>query len=131
MLIGTSLGKCVKDILDGKVKEEDVFFIASNTRCPDLTRLMDVIETYHGDPSYVHGGAYDMKAHSLEDTKALAQRLYENGQLHQPRCFMKNWTGSAHYLQNTWYEIVPTPSTHNQSVLDAYGQYRMLADLAK
>jgi len=129
MWIGTSLGKCVKDILDGKVKEEDVFFIASNTMCPDLPRLMDVIETYYHERSYVP--AYDMTEHSLEDAKAIAQRLYENGQLHQPRCFMKNWTGNAHYLQNSWYEIVSTPATHNQSVLDAYGQYRMLADLAK
>lgn len=127
MLIGTSLGKCVKDILDGKVKEEDVFFIASNTMCPDLPRLMDVIETYYHERSYVP--AYDMTEHSLEDAKAIAQRLYENGQLHQPRCFTD--VHRAHLLNDTWYEIAPTPSTHNQSVMDAYGQYRMLADLAK
>ena len=127
MLIGTSLGKCVKDILDGKVKEEDVFFIASNTMCPDLPRLMDVIETYYHERSYMPD--YDMSAHTVEDAKALAQRLYENGQLHQPRCFTD--VHRAHLLNDTWYEIVPTPSTHNQSVLDAYGQYRMLADLAK
>ena len=129
MYIGTSLGKCVKDILDGKVKEAEVLFIASNTMCPDLPRLMDVIETYYHERSHVP--AYDMTSHSLEAAKALAQRLYENGQLHQPRCFKTGWSGNAHNLRDTWYEIAPTPSTHNQSVIDAYGQYRMLADLAK
>jgi len=129
MLVGTSLGKCVKDILDGKVKEDDVFFIASNTMCPDLERLMDVIDTYYHERSYMPD--YDMTAHTVEDAQAVAQRLYENGQLHQPRCFKQGWLGNAHTLKDTWYEIVPTPSTYNQSVMDAYGQYRMLADLAK
>lgn len=123
MLIGTSLGKCVKDILDGKVKEDEVFFIVTNTRCPDLERLMTVIETYYY--------TYDMSAHSFEDAKALAQRLYDNGQLHQPRIFRNDSWGNAHSLKDNWYEIVPSPTTHNQSVLDAYGKYRMLATLAE
>lgn len=126
MLIGTSLGKCVKDILDGTVKEDDVFFIVSNTMCPNLERLMDVIDHYYfGPPSR----AYDMSAHSFGDAKAVAQRLYEQGKLHQPRCITDVYR--AHALKDTWLEVVPTPTSHNQSVLDAYGKYRMLATLAE
>jgi hypothetical protein len=126
MWIGTSLGKCLKSILDGKVKEEDVLVIVTNTMCPNLERLMDVIDHYYFSPP---SRAYDMSAHSFGDAKAVAQRLYEHGQLHQPRCFTD--VHRAHLLNDTWYEIAPSPSTHNQSVMDAYGQYRMLADLAK
>jgi hypothetical protein len=127
MLIGTSLGKCVKSILDGDVKEEDVFFIVSNTMCPDLDKVLGVIEQYYYDRSYI--SAYDMTAHTIEEAKAVAQRLYDNGQLHQPRCFTN--VHRAHVLNDIWYEIVPTPSTHNQSVIDAYEKYRMLATLAE
>jgi hypothetical protein len=126
LLIGTSLGKCVKDILDGTVKEDDVLFIVANTMCPDLPRLMDVIETYYHDRPFVP--AYDMSAHSLEDAKAIAQRLFESGKLHQPRCLTEVYR--AHTLKDTWLEVVPTITSHNQSVVDAYGKYRMLAVLA-
>jgi hypothetical protein len=130
MYIGTSLGKCLKDILDGKVKEHEVLVIVSNTMCPDLPRLMDVVVEYYYARS--HNRSYDLSAHTIEDAQSLAQRLFESGKLHQPRCHLTTGTlGNAHTLSDTWYEIVPTPSTHNQSVLDAYGQYRMLATLAE
>ena len=129
MLIGTSLGKCVKSILDGDVKEEDVLFIVANTMAPDLNRLMGVIEQYY------YGAAgnqdYDMSEHTLEEAKELAQRLFESGKLHQPRCIMERNYGRAHDLTDSWYEIVPKPVTGNESVIAAYEQYRLVAELAK
>ena len=125
LLIGTSLGKCVKDILDGTVKEDEVLFIVTNTMCPTLDRLIDVIKEYY---YYPPTRAYDMSAHSLEDAKAIAQRLFESGKLHQPRCLTEVYR--AHTLKDTWLEVVPTITSHNQSVVDAYGKYRMLAVLA-
>ena len=130
MWIGTSLGKCVKDILDGKVKEDQVLFIASNTMCPDLVKLCAVIEEYYYN-GHSRGSAYDMTAHSLLAAKEVAQRLYENGQLHQPRCFKTGWSGNAHGLRDTWYEIVPTNTSHDSNVVDAYERYRVLAELMK
>jgi hypothetical protein len=126
MLIGTSLGKCVKEILDGKVKEDEVLFIVTNTMCPTLDRLIDVIKEYY---YYPRTRAYDMTAHSLVDATKVAQRLYEHGKIHQPRCFADVYR--AHNLKDTWYDIVPTPSSHNPSVVDAYSKYRMLATLAE
>jgi hypothetical protein len=125
LLIGTSLGKCVKDILDGTVKEDEVLFIVTNTMCPTLDRLIDVIKEYY---YYPPTRAYDMTAHSLEDAKEVAQRLFESGKLHQPRCLTEVYR--AHTLKDTWLEVVPTITSHNQSVVDAYGKYRMLAVLA-
>jgi hypothetical protein len=88
MKIGTSLGKCVRSILAGEVKEEDVFCIVSNTMCPDLEKLMFVIEQYYYDYYSARSAreqAYNMSAYSLEAAQSVAQRLFEDGKLHQPR----------------------------------------------
>ena len=131
LFIGTSLGKGVKDILDGKVQEDEVFVIVTNTMCPDLPRLMDVIETYYYERTYIP--EYDMSAHTLEDAKAVAQRLFESGKLHQPRVVMNASWGNAHGLKDTWYDIIPSAGlgnlTDNDNVRDAFDRYRALSIL--
>lgn len=131
MKIGTSLGKCVKSILAGEVREEDVLFIVSNTMCPTLETLMFVIEQYYYEyqGSRGRGAAYDMSAYSLEDAQAVAQRLMESGKLHQPRCVGATIIGNAHSLQDTWYDIMPSPVTDNESVREAWNHYTMIKNL--
>lgn len=131
MFIGTSLGKCLKSILDGDVKEERVLFIVSNTDCPDLPRLMDVVDDYYHMYQGETGirATYDLSSHRLEDAKELATRLMADGKLHQPRAVGATHWGNAHSLKDTWYEIVPTPSTHDHNVLDAWSRYQLLAGL--
>jgi len=131
MKIGTSLGKCVKSILSGEVKEEDVLFVVSNTNCPTLESLMNVIEQYY----YEHQGsrgrsAYDMSAYSLADACDVAQRLFESGKLHQPRVVAKGMYSNAHALQDTWYDIVPSPVSDNEGVQSAWNHYTMIKSLA-
>lgn len=130
MKIGTSLGKCVRSILAGEVKEEDVLFVVSNTMCPTLERLQDVIDEYYY--SYSRSSSrpeYDMSEYSIEDAQAVAQRLFENGKLHQPRCMIKHYSGNAHSLQDTWYDIMPSPVTDNESVREAWNHYTMIKNL--
>jgi len=132
MKIGTSLGKCVRSILAGEVKEEDVFFIVSNTECPDLESLMSVIEDYY----YTYQGAmgrvadYDMSKYSLADACAVAQRLFEGGKLHQPRVVGTQIWGNAHDLKDTWYDIVPSHNSDSESVREAWNHYTMIRSLA-
>ena len=132
MLIGTSLGKCVKDILDGKVKEDEVLVIVSNTMCPDLPRLMRVVDEYYYSRSR---SDYDLTAHTLEDAQALAQRLFESGKLHQPRCLQTggDYRGNAHNLKDTWYDIIPSAVAgdlaDNANIQEAFDRYRALAIL--
>ena len=132
MKIGTSLGKCVRSILAGEVKEEEVLFVVSNTMCPDLERLVDVIEEYYY--SYQgnrgRGADYDMSAYSLEDAQAVAQRLFESGKLHQPRVVGSQIWGNAHSLRDTWYDIMPSPVTDSESVREAWNHYTMIKQLA-
>jgi hypothetical protein len=88
-----------------------------------------VVDDYYYGQS--HHPDYNITAHTIEEAQSLAQRLFESGKLHQPRCFKEDWQRRGHSHKDTWHEIVPSPSTYNQSVIDAYGQYRMLADLVK
>ena len=98
MKIGTSLGKCVRSILAGEVKEEDVLFIVTNTNCPTIETLMGVIEDYY----YTYQGAagrvadYDMSKYSLADACAVPQRLFESAKIHQPRVVATVMWGNAH-----------------------------------
>ena len=133
MKIGTSLGKCVKSILAGEVKEEDVLFIVTNTNCPTLETLMFVIEQYYYDykgARSVRERAYDMSDYTLAEACAVAQRLFESGKLHQPRVIAKGLYGNAHHLQDAWYDIVPSPVTDNESVQEAWNHYTMIKNLA-
>ena len=133
MKIGTSLGKCVRSILAGEVKEEDVLFIVSNTKCPDLVKLMGVIEEYYYQYQGTHmprEKAYDMSAYSLEAAQSVAQRLFEDGKLHQPRVVATNLWGNAHNLKDTWYDIVPSAVSDSESVREAWNHYTMIRSLA-
>ena len=132
MKIGTSLGKCVKDILDGHTRYEDILFIVSNTNAPKLEQLFEVIEEYYYayQGSNGNSSAYDLSAHSLESAKKVAQRLFENGKLHQPRANSKYVFGNAHDLKDTWYDVVPSPVMDNESVREAWNHYVMIRNLA-
>jgi len=132
MKIGTSLGKCVRSILAGEVKEEDVLFIVANTNCPTIETLMFVIEQYYYDNAGARGrgAAYDMSAYSLKDACAVAQRLFEGGKLHQPRVVATGMWGNAHDLKDTWYDIVPSHNSDSESVREAWNHYTMIRSLA-
>ena len=132
MKIGTSLGKCVKDLLDGHVRYEDVFFIVTNTNCPTLEQLLRVIEDYYYDNQGARGrgASYDLSAHSLASATKLAQRLMEDGKLHQPRAVATGMYGNAHALKDTWYDIMPSPTSDNESVREAWNHYTMIKNLA-
>jgi len=131
MKIGTSLGKCVKSILAGEVKEEDVLFIVTNTNCPTIETLMFVIEQYYYDNAGSRGRSeYDMSKFSLAEACTVAQRLFESGKLHQPRAVGKGIWGNAHVLKDTWYDIVPSPTSDSESVQEAWNHYTMIKNLA-
>jgi hypothetical protein len=133
LFVGTSLGKCLKDLLDGTVKEHEVLVIVTNTMCPTLDRLMDVVDQYYYDGNS-RGHAYDLSAHTLEDAQSLAQRLFESGKLHQPRCLQAiGQRANAHNLRDTWYDIIPSAVAgdlaDNANIQEAFDRYRALAVL--
>jgi len=123
--IGTSLGRCLRSLLDGEVEYEDVFVIIANTRSYNVESLIKVVEQYY---YYPPRRDYDLTDYDFDSVKYLAQRLWHEGKIHQ----FKNYEqGHQHTLRDTWLDIVPSASSENEGVHQAWQHYRMLAALAK
>lgn len=132
MLIGTSLGGCLKSIVLGEVSEADVLVIISRTKCRDLDGLMHVVEEYHGagNPFANKIANYDFTDIDLDELKVLAQRLFESGKIHQPRLYNHD-SGFIHPELSTnqiWLEIAPKVND-SPAVVNAYKHYKMLLEL--
>jgi hypothetical protein len=129
MKIGTSLGKCVKSLLDGDVAYDDVLFIVSNTRGPDEERLKEIIsEYYHGYAT--SNPAYDLSNYTLEQAEEITLRLFNDGKLFQPRMFIKGAWGNAHGLKDTWYDILPSEGS-SAAAKNAWDAYVMMSKLSQ
>jgi hypothetical protein len=127
MKIGTSLGKCVKSLLDGDVAYDDVLFIVSNTNGPDENRLRDIMTEYYYGASRPE---YDMSEHDFDDVVQMAISLFQDGKLFQPRMFIKGSWGNAHQLQDTWYDIMPSIGS-SESAKNAWDAYVMMSKLSQ
>jgi hypothetical protein len=135
MLIGTSLGQCLRDILAGEVSESDVVMIITRTMAPDAERLIPVVEHYYYGSN--GSGSYDLSVDgtkTLDEVKELAMRLFNTGKIHQPRCFPNFGGGYVHpgmAMGGKWIEIAPKTWNTTPAVLEAYDQYKMLDALTK
>jgi hypothetical protein len=133
MLVGTSLGACLKSMLAGEVSPDDVLVIITRTQCKDLASLMNVVEQYYleGNKYATVSDNYDLTNHELEDAKILATDLWNAGKIHQPRNF-NHHGGFVHpdmTRNETWLAIAPSPKTDEPLVLDAYNKYLVLKNL--
>lgn len=131
--IGTSLGKCLKSILSGEVKEEDVLFIVTATSAPNYDRYMDVIDIYYKKGNYYSNNPelYEVSGVTEEDYKTLARRLWRKGKIHQPHNFLDHWGASNAIRSQTWLQVVPTNQNSTPAVVEAYEKYKMLDTLTK
>ncbi len=76
--IGFSLGRCVRDIVTGKVDAEQVVVIIARTRIETTKQLDFVIYDYAFKPGYLEGL-------DIGQCQQVAQMLWSTGRLHQPR----------------------------------------------
>jgi len=134
MLIGTSLGQCLKDILSGEVPESDVVMIISRTMAPDVERFLPVLEQYYYG---INGGDYDLSVNNtktLDEVNELGTRLFNTGKIHQPRCFPNFSGGFVHEglrQAGKWIELPPKSWNTTPAVVEAYEKYKMLDALTK
>jgi hypothetical protein len=127
MKIGTSLGKCVKNLLDGDIAYDDVLFVVSNTFGPDESRLRDIMSEYwYGG----RGPDYDLSEYTEQEAQDMAVKLFNDGKLFQPRMFMKGNWGNAHGLKDTWYDIMPTVGS-SEAAKNAWDAYVMMSKLSQ
>lgn len=120
MKIGLSFGKCLRDIVTGKVRFDDVAVIICSTKMEDEEGLKQVVEHYMDYPQR-------LKGLDREKCQEVAHSLYIRGKLHQPRMF------GAYRLEIedkfTWMDIVPSSLEDIPSVQEAWDQYRMMLTL--
>lgn len=134
MLIGTSLGQCLKDILSGKVSESDVVMIITRTMAPDAERFIPVLEQYY---SGIGGSQYDLSidgSKTIEEVRELGLRLFNTGKIHQPRCFPNFGGGFIHPSMagaGKWIELAPASWNTTPAVIEAYKKYQMLDALTR
>jgi hypothetical protein len=132
MLIGTSLGMCLKDLLTGEVNERDVVVIVTSTKAPDTDRFTRVLEEYYYGSN---GKSYDLSVDgtkTLDEVKELGIRLFNTGKIHQPRCF-PDYHGGQHALHASgkWVELAPENWNSTPAVVEAYKQYKLLDALTR
>lgn len=122
MKIGFSLGRCVRDIVNGKVAVEDVAFIIAATAVRDKEQLTPVIEQYMYRDEYLYG---------LDETacQAVAEKLWNSNKILQPRL-----QGLHRHMQPenaVWIDMFPTELSNNDAVKKAWDGYRFMLHMVE
>lgn len=123
MKIGLSLSKCVRDIAEGLVNDEDVLVLVTGT-------MFDFKDSKQWD-SIWNGYAWGLWA-GLEHDQiyAIVEKLYFDGKLHMPR----NFGGYPRPARNNdhWLETILDPQFTglSESELDAWNQYKFITGLS-
>jgi len=133
MLVGTSLGGCLKSLALGEVSVDDVLVIITRTSCPDLEQLISVVKSYYeyGNVGARQRSNYDLSDCDINSVIEIASDLYRSGKIHQPRLF--NGSGGFVHVElsrkEIWIPLVPSPKTDDDRVVEAYQKYEVLRKL--
>lgn len=123
MKIGFSFGRCVRDIVKGKVEIDDVLCIIARTYMPNADDVKQVIHTYLHEPTYLMGLDPDA-------CEAVGLELFLSGKIIEPRA------NGINVLQvprdYVWMDLYPTVvDIQNAGVSAAWESYRMMIELAE
>lgn len=122
MKIGFSLGRCVRDIVNGDVSIDDIAFIITATSIHDREQIDNVIRVYLTEPGYLLGLDHDQ-------CLTVAHDLWDSNRLLQPRK-----QGLHRHMQpenSVWVDIFPTSLTENESVKKAWDSYRFMLHMTE
>ena len=117
MKIGFSLGRCVRDIVEGAVSIDDVAFIITATSIHTREQLDNVIQVYCGEPNYLLNLDYD-------ECLSVAQNLWDTNRLLQPR--RQGMHRHAQPENSVWVDMFPTALSDKEPVKKAWEQYRFM-----
>ena len=122
MKIGFSLGRCIRDIVNGDIAIDDVAFVISATLIDTREQIDDVIRVYMNEPRYLLDLDYDKcieTAYLLWDTNRLLQPRKEGMRRHmQPE-------------NSIWVDMFPTCHSKNDSVKKAWDGYRFMLHMVE
>ena len=122
MKIGFSLGRCVRDIVNGDVDINDVAFIIAATCIKDAEQLDGVIDMY----AFERGYLLDLDP---EKSKEVARQLWDSSKILQPRR-----EGMHRHMQPEnaiWVDMYPTIPSQNESVKKAWDGYRFMLHMVE
>ncbi len=122
MKIGFSLGRCIRDIVNGKVNIDDVAFIITATYIRSPEQLDNVINTYLFEPNYLLG----LDGYACLD---VAKRLWDSNRIIQPRA-----QGMHRHMQpenSIWVDMFPTELSENETVKKAWDAYRFMLHMTE
>ena len=123
MKIGFSLGRCVRDIVNGDVAINDVAFIIAATAIRDgEEHLSQVIDEYGSRRDYL-GGLDSAKCQEV------AKTLYNSNRIIQPRL-----QGMHRHMQpenSVWVDLFPTVPSQHESVKSAWNAYRFMLHMVE
>jgi hypothetical protein len=117
MKIGFSLGRCIRDIVEGAVSIDDVAFIITATSIHNREKLDNVIQVYYGEHRYLLNLDY-------EECLAVAQNLWDTNRLLQPR--RQGMHRHAQPENSVWVDMFPTALSDKEPVKKAWEQYRFM-----
>jgi hypothetical protein len=122
MKIGFSLGRCIRDIVDGDVSVDDVAFLITATNVRDRSHLDNVIGVYMNEPGYL----LDRDYHQCME---VAQLLWDTNRILQPRA--QGMHRHAQPENAIWVDIFPTQASDNESVKKAWNAYRFMLHMVE
>jgi len=126
MKIGLSLSRCVRDIFEKKVDQDDVLVIIARTDFDPHVEAhwRGIWEGYlYGGMSYPEWAGLEDRE---QDMRKLVTALYDNGKIHQPRRFGAHPQRMAYY----WLECVVPQDEMNPAQQKAWDNYKLITDLA-
>jgi len=122
MKIGFSFGRCIRDIVMGKISEDEVAFIIGATNIREPEQLKHVINDYMFREEYLYG---------LDEAECqrVGLSLWNTNKLIQPRR-----EGIHRHKQPTnsiWVDIFPTELSENDAVKKAWDAYRFMLHMTE
>ena len=126
MKVGLSYSRCILDVVEGRVSEDDVLIIITRTNF-NPTNDFEWNEIWRGYTlSEWHGYDYSNKEHN-DLFRNVTLSLHNNGKLHQPRKF-----GAHPYRRSEyWLEtiLVSKDLEKNKAAKTAWNHFQMIAGL--
>jgi hypothetical protein len=122
MKIGFSLGRCVRDIVNGKVSTDDVAFIITATNIHDVDQLVWVVNDYMIRDDYLYGLDEDR-------CQEVALELWNSNKLLQPR--RQGLHRHKQPANSIWVDMFPTELSNNESVKNAWNGYRFMLHMVE
>jgi len=122
MKIGFSLGRCIRDIVNGEVGVDDVAFLITATNIKSESHLDNVIIAYTMEPGYLLGL-------NLDQCKEVAHILWDTNRILQPRA--QGMHRHAQPENSIWVDMFPTTASNHESVKKAWDAYRFMLHMTE